>query len=916
MDAINELKSTSIWKRLLHLDPNYANRCIAFVEHLAPILHSIQTHFPSYTNHSANHSYNILQRYPQILAESCFQDGSENELTKKELYLLICSAYGHDLGMTVFPNEKIQLLQELEIEDVAGWETNPTLQQYLRREHSVRGIKYLSENINALRIPESLLNFLDYLMRAHNMYTDELKSDVLKLNSTDSKTFSLPQLASILCIADAIEFSDSRVIDKVLQWLKEKAVNTAHRISLAENLKHNSIGDNLAIDDKGNIVVSGTFSDADVLHLANKTFEDISTWIRDYIEIDSIISKPRIILTGIIKTDFVIPNADFERLGVRMKAENVIRLISSPSVWSGNQAVVIRELVQNSVEACRYRKHHSSPADNYFPSIEVRLLPESKTIEVIDNGCGMTKNIVLDNLLTIGNSRCLSPNYPSYNYTPIAKFGIGFWSCFRIATHVTVETREYLTTQQNGLQFDVSIDGLKDYILFKKKSIQIGTKITLHLAQIGDMFDISQKLSNEILCPEIPVNVSFGHTNYQLPISTTYYTREELFGIRLWDADGMGLSVHEYQQNDENFDFKVQFIFRKVCNTISFLEDFINPLNSWMAILEKHSIAVAGFRANLMDIPYSIFSAHIAAYSANIKSTKGLIFDLNRSNLLPSEAKELFENSLSTFLHAAYHNLLESHGVLDKESVCRLNIESKTRIQEEYKTNPFQMHSAINLFPDLFVFKVWKIDSGSNFKTAEQQFMTFNELTKSNCNIISYAPFQVLNSQLYIDKTNNEFIYSLINQTPEFQGWYYIESSREAEMLFNWSDKSSISKKELAGNSGYIVKVLLIGMHSSTISPANIYSKTLGEVRDKWSGSIEIKSIVNANFAFPYNRLVISPDTSLANRMIELFEIGNLTGASDLAFLLSQYEVGYFDPSIAEYVGRDLRSQRGPVGRI
>ena len=108
--------------------------------------------------------------------------------------------------------------------------------------------------------------------------------------------------------------------------------------------------------------------------------------------------------------------ADFERIGIRINKENIINLITSNSVWKSDQGLSVKELFQNSVEACRYRAHNTPVANNYKPKINVLFDRESNSILVEDNGCGMSKHTILNNFLTVGNSRTKDKAYTANDY--------------------------------------------------------------------------------------------------------------------------------------------------------------------------------------------------------------------------------------------------------------------------------------------------------------------------------------------------------------------------------------------------------------------------------------------------------------------------------------------------------------------
>ena len=161
--------------------------------------------------------------------------------------------------MTVFPGEHEQLVRELSQAFEPGWETSTVLQDYLRAEHSRRGGEYIANNSQRLGIPQNLVDPLNWIMRSHNLGIADLDKNLADPFAAEERVIDVRQLSIILCIADAIEYSDTRVIDGVLDVISRDASEEALN-SYRENMKHICISDGLAIDGHGRIVVSGSFS--------------------------------------------------------------------------------------------------------------------------------------------------------------------------------------------------------------------------------------------------------------------------------------------------------------------------------------------------------------------------------------------------------------------------------------------------------------------------------------------------------------------------------------------------------------------------------------------------------------------------------------------------------------------------------
>ncbi|UCV03343.1 hypothetical protein [Dechloromonas denitrificans] len=236
------------------------------------------------TRHDAHHGFQVVRRLENVLQDRCLEMGSSKSLGAPELFLLIAAAYAHDLGMTVFPGEEPLLRATLDLPE-HGWETSVPLTDYLRREHSKRGGTYIHQNALTMGVPENLVAPLDWIMKSHNLSVSELEANLRKPFAADGRVLDVRQLAAILCSADAIEFSNTRVLDGVVDLARQTAGDAA-AISFRENRKHDCIRDSLAVTDDGQVVVSGTFDDGDVLALAHRTFDDMEGWIRGYCDID------------------------------------------------------------------------------------------------------------------------------------------------------------------------------------------------------------------------------------------------------------------------------------------------------------------------------------------------------------------------------------------------------------------------------------------------------------------------------------------------------------------------------------------------------------------------------------------------------------------------------------------------------
>lgn len=902
-NLIESLKKTRAWEKLSQSDSALASKAITFVSAVAPILDTIVDYFPNYTNHDGTHSLKIVERYGDILKDECFQDDNSYTLTSTEIYLLICSAFAHDLGMTVFPGEKDKILHEQNVVEDSHWMTNKNLQTFLRKTHSTRGYDYLVNHEKEMHIPSHLLSYLNFLMAAHNESTESLRQKTSRKQAADHSIINLPQLAAILCVADAIEFSDTRVKDEVIERLLNKSDNRLtddELVSLHENLKHSCISSNLAVDPvSGVIIVNGTFTLEEVANLAHHTLDDIEEWLRDYIEIDSSYSHARLKIKAQIIRGLEVPNSQFERLGIRMRKDNIIQLITSNSVWQNRAAIPLKELLQNSVEACRYRLHHSSQADNYKPAVQLNFNKAANTIVVEDNGCGMNRHVILNHFLTVGNSRSFDPAYLKGAYTSLARFGIGFWSVFTIAAKVEVVTKDFVTSD-HALAFAVSVEKMKDYVVFRNTTRDIGTTITIHLKPTVNMNEIVGKLRYELVYSRVPISIIVNATEYSIPQEINLPTRGEIFGPWLQRANEIGVRTFTYRKEDENYSFAMYLNYLVQDGEVTFFADN-DTVASFKPSLaaEMLKTSVMGFQVNAGS-SFSVFSLHVGHCVADIKNPKGIEFTLNRLGLVDTEERANFLTAKSMFLHEAYYQWLKENNSLSPETVYRLNMESRKSIRGDIALNRSHFFNTIDAFPDLVIFKLYKIETSKTLGTASTMYLKYSEFVSITTEIVSYGSAYSPAAKVHIDENKAAVVYEIIKQNPSLQNKFFHEPTNEFTLIWSMAKHSYLVKINVESPIKIVFPLKVI--HPYNVDPSNNVNDIITTVQGQWSGSVVRRSVIGGSFAFSYHTLFVTPDSKLSNDLENLAKEGDVFAIAEIAHFLSLAQYGIIDEKVKDYL--------------
>ena len=155
-----------------------------------------------------------------------------------------------------------------------------------------------------------------------------------------------------------------------------------------------------------------------------------------------------------------------------------------------HKEIFLRELISNASDALDKLYFRSLTDDTVTQKHEdymIRLVPdkESRTLKIIDNGCGMTAEELENNLGTIaksGSGAFKAENERTDGVDIIGQFGVGFYSAFMVSDLVTVESRPYGGDTANRWQ-SAGADG---YTVEPCEKEDHGTVVTLHIKPDSD----------------------------------------------------------------------------------------------------------------------------------------------------------------------------------------------------------------------------------------------------------------------------------------------------------------------------------------------------------------------------------------------------------------------------------------------
>lgn len=242
-----------------------------------------------------------------------------------------------------------------------------------------------------------------------------------------------------------------------------------------------------------------------------------------------------------------------ETRGFQSEVKQLLHLMIH-SLYS-NKEIFLRELISNASDAAdKLRFRALSTPDLYEGDGDLRVRvsvdKEKRTLTLSDNGIGMRRDEVIENLGTIAKSGTKSfleslGSDQAKDSQLIGQFGVGFYSAFIVADKVSVRTRAAGAAASEGVFWESAGEG--EYTIADIEKADRGTEITLHLREGEDEFldawrvrSIISKYSDHIA---LPVEIE---THNEEDNTTTWEKINK--AQALWTRNKSDISEDEYKE--------------------------------------------------------------------------------------------------------------------------------------------------------------------------------------------------------------------------------------------------------------------------------------------------------------------------------------------------------------------------------
>ncbi|UDQ76386.1 ATP-binding protein [Pectobacterium brasiliense] len=511
------------------------------------------TFFPDYTDHGINHLNEVLSSAASLISDESWDLLSAHDAAAICISTLLhdCAMHISEDGFYSLINDVYPTINSKYIGEELSWknkwltycnegkrwdgkklkslfgDTDPIkkipsnkndltkrhrlfIGEFIRREHAslahsiaLDGVPGPNETRLKLNISNSnLCDIFGFIARSHNL---PLRFAVDRLEHSQKRSLlniHVPFIMSILRIADYIQVNSTRANKQLLNIKK-----LVSPISRGEWEKHDSIIDiNQTHEDPEALFINAEPSSPIIYKALKNLFSDIQneldqTW--------SILGEIYGRYEGLKKLNINIrrirSSLDDERKYIAEKAPSFIpnpvrfrtsdaemmSLLISP-LYGNNPAIGVRELMQNSIDACNERIDSHEKNGTHFDKddigVEIKLskLDGDFSLTVVDTGIGMTIDVIENYFLNIGSSFRNSDTWKSMHETDgnsnvhrTGRFGVGLLAAFLIGPKIEVRTRHL--SERKGYKFFCEQES--DDICIIPIDCEIGTQLSISITE-------------------------------------------------------------------------------------------------------------------------------------------------------------------------------------------------------------------------------------------------------------------------------------------------------------------------------------------------------------------------------------------------------------------------------------------------
>lgn len=652
--------------------------------------------FAEYTMHDITHVDAML-----ALLEKIIPDDTKKIMTSADWLMIVLAVYFHDLGMHIpageydnrdnnneYKNLKSQLLKDDEIkkyvESLGSDKGEKFLyQEYVRKNHGNRIHEWIvnsgKRNNEPYKMIDEMLAGLDsnfrsdlaLICQSHLMdeLPEHLKSVDEAYGSSAQEKVNLLYVSVLLRSADILHMTHDRTPE-----VEFRIISPQNKISVIEWAKQHavrSVDIHYEKDEEGKVdrsiqphafEVQARFSDDKCyfsflcsLNYAIEELKRCHTWCEESRQVNSNayyypwtdIDSSRVLTEGFSKN----------KLKFEIDQNNILKLLTGHTLYN-DTTVVLRELIQNAMDAGKLQDSLVKSGSGYNCQIDIHWDSNNRILRVADNATGMDTDTITNYLLKVGvskyQSEAFKKDYPDFH--SISRFGIGLLTCFMISDDVDVYTLDEQENQCHLLkirnlngEYLMRNDADRSHILGGKH----GTTFELKVRPEISMDDLERDIRQWVIIPfgEIRLTIDSGD-----PVNIGYKSAKEAvetYAKMLYSVDYSNGRYRVMQQSKNG----VEVAFLQNYNPTSKLWSIYSHIESDYILDAPIGICVEGIKVTT-DTPGMRgrdFLALVNCSGKKAPTTNVARNDLEGGELLDQMYETVYEAYIDSYLSQITH---------------------------------------------------------------------------------------------------------------------------------------------------------------------------------------------------------------------------------------------------------------------
>ena len=370
-----------------------------------------------------------------------------------------------------------------------------------------------------------------------------------------------------------------------------------------------------------------------------------------------------------------------------------------------NKEIFLRELISNASDACD-KLYYMSLTNNGGHlhgdfRIDISVDKESRILVITDNGIGMTKNELENNLGVIARSGSLdfvNSNDKKDDINIIGQFGVGFYSAFMVAEKIVVKSKPFDSEDA----WEWCSEGIDGYTICTCKKESIGTEITLYIKPDTENEKYSEYLEEYRLKDIIHKYLNYIRYPIMLPVEKrckkegcpddspeweTYIEIEQVNSmIPIWNKNKNEIVADEYNQfykdNYHDFENPLKTMHISVEGTISYRALLYiptkTPYNYYTRDFEKglqlytNGVMIMEKCADLLPDYFGFVKGLVDSQDLSLNISREMLQHDRQLKTIASHLEKKIKSELESLLvneRGKYEEFFESFGLAIKYGV-------------------------------------------------------------------------------------------------------------------------------------------------------------------------------------------------------------------------------------------------------